>query len=126
MLNAHVPVNIVQCYTSKNMKSETKYNLIVTTTAKKEEAVSIARSLVSERLVACAQIISNIESYYWWQGDVCQDNEFQILLKSETRLNEKIFLRIKELHSYEVSEIISIPIQNGSGEYLDWISASVD
>jgi len=96
------------------------YSMIITTTASKESAKEIARLLVERKLAACGQIFP-IESIYFWQGKVCEENETMLLIKSRTALFEEIKTAIKENHSYEVPEIIQIPITNGLPGYLKWI-----
>jgi len=90
------------------------------------EAGRIAEKLVEERLCACVNIIPKIRSVYRWQGEICDEPEVMMMAKTEATLSAALVSRVKELHSYEVPEIICIPIQTGSGEYLDWIAASVD
>lgn len=98
---------------------------MITTTATKEEAERIGRILVEERLAACVQIVNGIESIYRWEGKVCQDAECQMHIKTEQCRVESVTQRILDLHSYDVPEIITLPIRTGSREYLAWISASV-
>jgi len=90
------------------------------------EAGRIARKLVEERLCACVNIVPDIRSVYRWQGEICDGSEVMMIAKTEATLSAALVSRVKELHSYEVPEIICMPIQTGSGEYLDWIAASVD
>jgi len=102
------------------MNKEKEYSLIITTAASKESAKKIAGLLVERRLAACAQMLP-IESIYFWQGKICEENETALLIKSKTVLFDKIKATIKENHSYEVPEIIQIPITDGLPEYLKWI-----
>jgi len=100
--------------------NEKPYSLIITTTANKESAKEIARLLVEKKLIACGQIFP-IESIYFWQGKVCEENETMLLIKSRTALFDRIKAVIKENHSYEVPEIVQIPITDGLPEYIKWI-----
>lgn len=84
-------------------------------------AIVISRGLVEERLVACAQIIPSIRSFYMWQGRLNEDNEFLLELKSSKDLFAKIEGYIKDKHPYDVPEILSIEISEGTKEYLDWM-----
>ena len=105
----------------KKMSNEDDiFSLIITTTANKESAKEIARLLVEKKLAACGQIFP-IESLYFWQGKICEENETMLFIKSRTALFEEIKTAIKENHSYEVPEIIQIPIKDGLPEYLKWI-----
>jgi periplasmic divalent cation tolerance protein len=77
--------------------------------------------LVEEKLVACSNIISPIRSIYRWQGKICDDKEALIILKTKKKLFKQIEKRVKALHSYDVPEVISMPIIEGSNEYLSWL-----
>ena len=100
------------------------YSLIITTTADKESAKKLAKWLVENKLASCAQMFP-IESIYFWQGKVCEENETALFIKSKTALFEKIKTAIKENHGYEVPQIIQIPITDGLPEYLKWIDDCV-
>ena len=97
------------------------YTVIFITTSSPDEAEKIGRALVEEKLVACANIVPSIRSIYRWQGKICDDKETLIILKTKKELFEQIEQRVKALHSYEVPEIISMPIIEGSNEYLSWL-----
>lgn len=86
-----------------------------------DEARKIGQILVEEGLVACCNIVQTIESIFKWQGKLCIEHEVLMLIKTcDDRFNT-VEQRIKQLHSYEVPEIISIPITHGSKPYLDWV-----
>jgi periplasmic divalent cation tolerance protein len=98
--------------------------LVSITASSPEEAEKIAKALVQERLAACVNIVSVITSIYHWQGEIHRDNEVLLLAKSRSELFEPLAARVKELHSYEVPEIIALPILAGSKDYLNWIDES--
>ena len=98
-----------------------KFIMIITTTETEEEAEKIAEIVVSEKLAACVQIIPSIKSVYRWQGKVEKSKEQLLFIKTKTGLFEKVEKAIKENHSYEVPEIVAVPINNGSKEYFEWI-----
>jgi periplasmic divalent cation tolerance protein len=98
----------------------TPYCIILTTTGSQDEANLIAEVQVSRRLAACVQV-SNINSTYRWQGEVHQDAECLLLIKTMTGLYEKVEAAILENHSYDTPEVIQIPIENGLDRYLGWI-----
>ena len=101
---------------------ENQYILVLTTVLSREEADKLAAALVESRLVACVNISSSVTSVYHWKGDVCKDEEFMLFMKTEKALYREVEEEIKQLHPYELPEIIAIPIESGSKEYLSWIS----
>ena len=96
-------------------------SIIYSTTGSVEEARKIARILVEEKHVACVNIIPKIESIYRWQGKIEEDNECILLAKTTEKNVDKTIQRIKELHSYDVPDIVSFPITKGLKDYLDWV-----
>jgi len=97
-----------------------EYSIIIATFPNKDSAKKIARLLVEQRLAACAQLFP-IESIYRWKDEICDEDEIMLFIKSKTILFEKIVSEIKTHHSYEVPEIIQLPITAGLPEYLQWI-----
>jgi periplasmic divalent cation tolerance protein len=100
------------------------YIVVSMTVAARDEAEKIGNTLVREKLVACAQIVTDIHSVYWWQGKIESAGEVLVLFKTRGSLFARVAARIKELHSYKVPEIIALPIVAGSDEYLRWIEES--
>jgi periplasmic divalent cation tolerance protein len=84
-------------------------------------AKRIGRSVVEERLAACANVIDGMSSIYWWQGKVEEASEAVLILKTTVARAEELIARVKTLHSYECPAIVALPIARGSAEYLDWI-----
>ncbi len=95
--------------------------IVVYVTAPEDEAVNLAKILVEERLVACVNIVQGLRSIYWWQGKVEDEPEVLCIMKTRGNLFESLRDRVRELHSYEVEEIIALPILAGNLPYLDWI-----
>ena len=104
----------------------THNKLVLTTAGSKEEAHKIARALVERRLAACVNIIPQIESVYRWQEKVEEAQEWLLLIKTSGAAFGRVRDSIKELHSYELPECISLAIEDGSAAYLKWIDDSVD
>lgn len=98
------------------------YIVIYITTRSVNEAKKIGRALVEEKLAACSNIISPIRSIYSWQGKICDDKEALMILKTKKTLFKQIVARVEQLHSYDVPEIIAMPIIEGSGKYLSWLN----
>ncbi len=103
----------------------TEYNLVLCTVNSRDLANNIAKSLVSEKLAACVNISENITSVYTWDNKVVEDNEILLIIKSKKSLFPMVESKIKQLHTYDVPEIISIDIQEGSEDYLKWLNQSV-
>jgi periplasmic divalent cation tolerance protein len=95
--------------------------IVVYVTAPENEAAELAKNLVEERLVACVNIVPGLRSIYWWQGKVEDEPEVLCIMKTRGNLFESLRDRVRELHSYEVEEIIALPIMAGNQPYLDWI-----
>jgi periplasmic divalent cation tolerance protein len=96
------------------------------TAPNEEEAAKIASSIVEEKLAACVNIINSIRSIYRWQGRVEDDSEVLMIAKTRGALFDSLKKRVIELHSYDIPEIIALPIVDGSEEYLNWIKASTE
>ncbi|NJO73655.1 MAG: divalent-cation tolerance protein CutA [Leptolyngbyaceae cyanobacterium RM1_406_9] len=101
-----------------------QYGIVLVTTASREEAEAIAQTLVRERLAACVNFMP-IQSIYTWQGKVHQAEEWQLVIKTNLNRFAHLEAKIREIHSYEVPEIIALPILVGSQSYLNWISEMV-
>jgi len=104
---------------------QSAYILILTTVPDRESAKIIAKLLVETKLAACVQLFP-IESIYTWKNEICNENEIVLFIKSKPALFDKIKSAIKENHSYEVPEIIQIPITDGLPDYLKWIDDCVN
>ncbi|MFQ5709565.1 MAG: divalent-cation tolerance protein CutA [bacterium] len=100
------------------MSNET---VIFVTTSSSAEAEQIARALVAEKLAACANIISSVHSIFRWQGQICEEKEALMVIKSTVANLHDIIARVKQLHSYDVPEVIALPIVAGSEDYLQWL-----
>jgi periplasmic divalent cation tolerance protein len=106
------------------MTETANYGVVLVTAPSQTEATTIARTLVQEKLAACVTVLP-VHSIYTWQQEVHEDEEWQLLIKSEQRHFSRLEHRIRELHSYEVPEVILLPIWSGSLPYLQWISEQV-
>jgi len=95
--------------------------VVLVTASDKQEAQMLGREVVKQRLAACANIVEGVQSLFWWQGAIADENEALMLLKSTRERFPRLVERLKTLHSYETPEIIAIPIMAGSEEYLAWL-----
>lgn len=98
--------------------------VVLVTTSNREEASAIAEALVSERLAACVNIVSAVESVYRWEGRINRDNETMMIIKTIDDRYADLERRVKELHSYSAPEIIALRIERGSEQYLTWLRDS--
>ncbi len=106
-------------------KGKTEKNVVFTTVPSLETAEKIARGVVGEKIAACASILSGVKSVYTWKGEVCEEAEHIIMIKTSSGLLTALEKKIKELHPYELPELIAIPVESGSEEYLKWIEDSL-
>jgi periplasmic divalent cation tolerance protein len=104
------------------MENHTDFISVYSTASNLEEAERIAKILVEKRLVACVNIIDNIRSIYWWEGEIQEDHEAVLIAKTKAKLFPEIVHKIKELHSYSVPAITSWPILAANPAYLEWIA----
>ena len=100
-------------------------NVVVTTVGTEDEANRLARELVSRRHAGCVNILPVARSVYRWQGKVCEDSEFLLIIKSTAEEYPAIEVAIRELHSYELPEILSFQVTDGEPGFLKWIAESV-
>lgn len=98
--------------------------LVLSTFGTADEARRISRTLVEERLVACANLIPQVESIYRWKGEVETSAEIMVVFKTTTDRYDQVEDRIRELHPYEVPEIIAVRLQAGLPAYLTWVDQS--
>lgn len=99
--------------------------LVLSTTDTLDLAQKIASALVRAHEAACVNIVPGIRSVYYWEGKECNDEEFLLLIKSSMERFEAIRARIRQLHSYQVPEIIALPITAGDPPYLTWLSEGI-
>ncbi len=97
--------------------------LVYMTVGDEEEAHRIAKTLVSERLAACANVLGPIRSYYWWQGEVQEDAEQVVIAKTQCSLVPALTDKVRSIHSYDCPCVLSLPVSGGNGAFLDWIAA---
>ncbi|MCU0632584.1 MAG: divalent-cation tolerance protein CutA [Methanolinea sp.] len=93
---------------------------VILTTARREEGTEIARNLVEKRLAACVNI-TDVMSYYKWDGRFCQDSEVLLLIKTTRERVDEALAAIRGVHSYDLPEMIVLPVVSGYPPYLSWV-----
>lgn len=115
--------NKSQMYLAINMSSS--YVIVLVTAADKMEAERISRTLLEEHLIACANIVNPVASLFYWKGKIDCADECLVVMKSRHDLFAALEQRVKALHSYEVPEILALPIVAGSADYLAWLNENL-
>ena len=101
--------------------SKNGFILVITTSGSDSEAKKLAQALIENKLAACVNIIPSITSIFRWEGKISAEPELMLIAKSHQKFFSKIKEKILSIHSYDIPEIISVPISEGSEEYLKWI-----
>ena len=99
--------------------------LVLITCANEEQGASLARTLVEERLAACVNLVGQVRSIYRWQDKIEDDRETLLLVKTGKAMLSKLERRVRELHTYDVPEIMALSFDRGSKPYLDWLLGAV-
>lgn len=99
-----------------------RFQLVLTTAGSQEQAQTIARELVRRRLAGCVSIVGQICSVFTWKGQLTEEDEKLLIIKTEKALFARLAEAIRELHSYEVPEILALPIRDGDPRYLEWLA----
>lgn len=97
------------------------YVQVTTATDSRQEAATLAKSAVRQRLAACAQLVGPLASTYWWEGEIETAEEWMVVFKTTADRFEELAGLITESHSYDTPEIIATPVVAGSGDYLGWV-----
>jgi periplasmic divalent cation tolerance protein len=102
----------------------TRYGVVFVTASSRPEAEAIATALIQSQLAACVSF-TPIHSMYTWEGKVCSDEEWQLIIKTDLNQFAALEATVLSLHSYEVPEMIALPIVTGSSAYLNWMGTMV-
>ncbi|MEB3830989.1 divalent-cation tolerance protein CutA [Phormidium sp. CCY1219] len=101
-----------------------QYGIVLVTAESRESAEAIAEALVESHLAACVSL-TPVRSIYTWQGEVNRDDEIQLIIKTDLQRFDALEAKVRQVHPYEVPEIIALPIHAGFAPYLQWISEQV-
>ncbi|NOY60758.1 MAG: divalent-cation tolerance protein CutA [Calditrichaeota bacterium] len=102
-------------------RERSNFIIVLTTFSSEEEAESIIQQALDEKLIACANIIPQVNSFFHWKGQISNEKESMAVMKSRHKLFSELKDLITRLHSYDIPEIIALPIVDGSEEYLTWL-----
>jgi len=100
-----------------------EFILVMITSPEREEARRIARALLEKRQAACVGIYPRGESFFWWEGKIDRAEEHLLIAKTVRDRLDGLIATVKEIHGYEVPEIVALPLTGGSREYLDWLES---
>ena len=104
------------------MKTKTDSYIVVLVTFKNiEEARTVTQQLLKKRLVACCNLISSVESSFWWEGKIQRERETLAMIKTKKTKFDSVLREVKAKHSYQVPEILVLPVLKGNPDYLQWI-----
>jgi periplasmic divalent cation tolerance protein len=101
----------------------THTRVVLSTVPSEQVGEKIAQTLLEENLVACVNIVPGVRSMYRWQGSIQKDQEFLLVIKTRDDRYEKVEQRIRELHPYEICEVLALEVVAGAKSYLSWILA---
>ena len=99
--------------------------VVILITSPKKEAAKLANRLLEERLAACVNIVSEVNSLFWWDGKIDSSRETLLIVKSKEAFLGEVVGLVKSIHSYSIPEIIALPVIGGNEEYLSWINKCV-
>ena len=99
--------------------------VVLSTCASEEEAETLARSMVEQRLAACVNVIPRVRSYYRWKGALESGEEWLLLIKSSRDRFQQLMAALEKAHSYEVPEVLALQVVDGAANYLNWLQASL-
>ena len=111
---------------SRNAENSAGRPVIGLITAPVDRAPEIARAIVDRRLAACVNVVPTVRSTYWWQGEVQEDEESLLVVKTTAAAVPALDAALQEIHPYDVFELVVTPIEEGNAAYLDWIADSVE
>lgn len=106
--------------------AESSYIVVLITAGSYEEAHKIAGALVGQRKAACVNVVPQVNSLFWWEDRIEEDRESLLLAKTRTELFPEVVNVVKAVHSYEVPEIIALPLVEGNPEYLAWLGKETE
>lgn len=102
-----------------------KWIVVLTTASSEAEAEALSEALIDSKLAACITI-SPIRSIYRWQNKICKETEWQLVIKTRQNAFDTLAQKVQELHSYDIPELIALPVVEGSSDYLNWVDQQLE
>ena len=102
-----------------------RYFVVLVTAPKLTVARKLARGILKKRLAACTNLVSGVESHYWWEGKICRDAEILMVMKTSKAKLKELEKFVLSGHPYNTPEFVVLPIGSGSRRYLEWLGESV-
>lgn len=102
-----------------------RHRVVLVTASSQKEARKIGMTLLKEKLAACVSIVPKVSSSYWWKGKIETASESLLIIKTEAARVPRLIRTVKQIHSYDVPEVVALPILEGNPEYTRWISQSL-
>jgi periplasmic divalent cation tolerance protein len=99
--------------------------LVLSNCGSEEEARRVARALVEARVAACVNIVAGVHSVYHWEGSIQEGSEWMLIIKSTRALFDSLAAELRRIHSYQVPEVLAIPVVDGDQDYLAWIDREI-
>jgi periplasmic divalent cation tolerance protein len=103
------------------MKATEPVTVVMTSVGTEQQAVEISEEMIARRLATCVNIVPCLRSIYRWKGKICEDTEYLLFIKTPLKLFERVSAAIKELHSYELPEILALSVEATESTFHDWI-----
>jgi periplasmic divalent cation tolerance protein len=95
--------------------------VVFSTCGSEQDAIKVARALVEAKVAACVNVLPNVRSVYRWKDAIEEESEWMLIIKSSRSLFAQLQAELRKVHSYEVPEVLAIPVVDGSAEYLGWL-----
>lgn len=99
--------------------------IVLTTAPSREEGEALARQIIERRLAACVNVSARMRSFFHWNDEVCADDEVQLQIKTTSQGFEALAAAIRELHSYDLPEILALPVAQADDDFADWIRSQI-
>jgi periplasmic divalent cation tolerance protein len=103
-----------------------KITLVMTSVGTEQQAVEISEELIARRLATCINIVPCLRSIYRWKGKICEDTEYLLLIKTPMKLFDEVSAAIREYHSYELPEILALPVTAAEENFHQWVLQMVE